>query len=253
VTSLSEALVVGAAIGIIPLIIGFVPSFLVGGRWRGWPSFSAGTGLGFLSLFFTDLIDDSGGLGESLGFAFTPTQITLAALFFIGFAILIAAGREKSDLGSGPVLIAYLVAVGIGLHAMGEGMIIGNNLAGEAVVEDLSTLVQGLGFALHKFLEGFTIALFIIPKGRLRSAAICTILAGVPLILGIPLGFFTYPTILANFLFAAGAGAVLFMIVRIAGSFNYAKQIGSFVSGFLLGFVLVYLGSLVHFVEIAGG
>jgi zinc transporter ZupT len=208
--------------------------------------------LGFLSLFFTDLLDDSGGLGESLGLALTPTQLTLAALFFLGFAILTVVARRHGDLAGGTVLLAYLVAAGIGVHAMGEGMIIGNNLAGEVAIEDLSTLAQGFSFALHKFLEGFTIAVFLTAKSRAKVAGICTILAGVPIIFGIPLGFFTYPAILANFLFAAGAGAVLFIVVRIARSIEYEKHLWGFILAFLVGFMLVYIGSLVHFAEMVG-
>jgi zinc transporter ZupT len=251
-TSFLEAMLVGGAIGIVPLLLGFVPSFLIGDRWRGWPSFSAGMALGFLSLFFTDLLDDSGGLGESLGLAFTPTQITLVALFFLGFAVLTVAARRHGGLAGGTVLLAYLVAVGIGIHAMGEGMIIGNNLAGQVEIEDLSTLTQGLSFAMHKFLEGFTIAVFFTRKDAAKASGICLVLAGVPMILGVPLGFFTYPAILANFLFAAGAGAVLFVIVKVARSVDYEKHLWEFISAFLVGFILVYVGTLIHFAEAAG-
>jgi len=208
--------------------------------------------LGFLSLFFTDLLDDSGGLGESLGFALTPTQLALAALFFLGFAALAVAARRYGGVASGTLLPVYLVAVGIGIHAMGEGMIIGNNLAGQVAIEDLSTLTQGLSFAMHKFLEGFTIAVFLTRRGAAKAAGISLLLAGVPMILGIPLGFFTYPAILANFLFAAGAGAVLFIIVMVARSVDYEKNLWEFISAFLVGFILVYVGTLIHFAEAAG-
>jgi zinc transporter ZupT len=173
-------------------------------------------------------------------------------LFFLGFGILTVVARRVDDLAGGTVLLAYLVAAGIGVHALGEGMIVGNNLAGGVAIEDLSTLAQGFSFALHKFLEGFTIAVFLTPKSRAKVAGICTILAGAPIILGILLGFFTYPAILANVLFAAGAGAVMFIMLRIARSTEYEKHLWQFILAFLVGFMLVYIGSLVHFAEIAG-
>lgn len=71
-----------------------------------------------------------------------------------------------------------------------------------------------------------------------------------PLIAGIPFGFFTYPAIFANLLFAAGAGAVLFIMVKIAANVEYERNTRNLILGFVVGFLLVYLGSLIHFAEI---
>ena len=63
----------------------------------------------------------------------------------------------------------------------------------------------------------------------------------------------TYPAILANFLFAGRAGAAVFIIVKAARSVEYEKSLRLFLLGFVVGFVLVYLGTLIHFTEIATG
>jgi hypothetical protein len=73
------------------------------------------------------------------------------------------------------------------------------------------------------------------------------LLAGVPLLVGIPLGIFAYPAILANYLFAAGAGAAVFVILRIANLIERNKPGFMAVLGFLVGFLLVYIATLVHF------
>jgi zinc transporter ZupT len=201
--------------------------------------------LGFMMVFFNDLVDDSGGLGESLGLTLGPTQISLAGLFVLGFAVFFMMPSMKRRAVS--AWVAYLVAAAIGLHAMGEGIVIGSNFVGQLEIEELSTVFQGLSFALHKFLEGFTLSIFFPPKIGARTILISTTLAGVPLLIGIPLGILAYPAILANFLFAAGAGAAVFVIVKIALMIGENKPDMSTVLGFLLGFVLVYVAALVHF------
>ncbi len=248
--SLLEVLAVGIVVGVLPLLLGFVPSYLMS-EWKPqWSSFSAGLALGFLSLFLTDLIADSGGLGISAGLNFTLTQFGLAASFFLGFTLLFLFSTTADAGSSGsatPILIAYIVALGIGLHALGEGMIIGNNLAGQISIEDISTVLQGFSFVMHKFLEGFTVAVFFGPRPRIKSVMLCALFAGLPFLLGIPLGAFTYPAILANFFFAGGAGAVVYMMTQVPRFFQERRYRYRRVLGFLLGFVIVYFASLIHF------
>jgi zinc transporter ZupT len=254
-SSLLDVLGVGVAVGISPLLLGFVPSFFMKGKEASWGPFSAGLALGFLMLFFTDLIDDSGGLGVSSGLNVTMTQVALTSLFFLGFALFfLASNASRTSISDpvGSVAVAYLVALGIGLHAMGEGMIIGNNLAGQVAIEDFSTIIQGLSFAIHKFLEGFTIAVFFGQRPRVITATVCTLLAGLPFLVGMPLGFFTYPAILGNFLFAGGAGAAVYVITQLLGFFQVRNDRYRIVLGFLGGFVLVYFASLIHFTQFSG-
>lgn len=102
-TSLAEAFIVGGAIGVFPLLLGFVPSFLMSKHRQSWYATSAGTALGFLCLFFTDLIEDSAELGVSLGLALRPSQLALAALFILGFAVLLAVSRIQAVSRGGAV------------------------------------------------------------------------------------------------------------------------------------------------------
>ena len=240
---LAEILLVGVAIGVVPLAIGFLPKIVFGSR-QPWNKFATGVALGFMVVFFNDLIDDSGGLGESLGLSFSPTQVALAALFVLGFGVFtMLSVRRPRSLHS----IVYLIAAAIGLHAFGEGIIIGSNFVGQLEIEALSTIFQGLSFALHKFLEGFKISIFFAPKFKSKMLLYSVMLAGFPLLLGIPLGIIAYPAIVANLLFAAGAGAAVFIIMRIAFMIGESKPNMTTVVGFLIGFVIVYLAALIHF------
>jgi zinc transporter ZupT len=213
--------------------------------------------LGFLFIFFTDLLDDSGSLGVSSGLKITLDQVILATLFILGFGLLMmysgkGFGAKTDSLTHSPFMLAYLIALGVGLHAFGEGMIMGNSLASQVPIEEMSSIFQGFSFSIHKFLEGFTVAVFFGPKPRLRTAGICTVLASLPYLAGIPLGLVTFPAILANYFFALGAGAVIFMIVQIAARFRRDSINYAAILGFVVGFLLVHLGTLIHFTEFGG-
>lgn len=250
--TLSDMLGLGAVLGIIPLVLGYVPAFLVNRRNRMWVQFSAGAALGFLSLFFTELIDDSGFLGMSTGLPITKDQVLLSSLFVLGFVCFMllsernhGAKSARSLLGTG--YLAYLVAAGVGLHSLGEGMIVGNSLASQVPIFDWSSIFQGVSFSLHKFLEGFTLAVFFELQPRLKTALICTGLASLPLLIGIPFGVSTYPAVFAGLFFAAGAGAVIFMILQLAPLLKTSGVGYATLFGFIVGFALVYVGSLIHY------
>jgi len=242
---------IGVAIGIAPLILGFVPAKIADHARPSWTRFSGGVAVGFLTLFFTDLIDDSGGLGESLGLSIQPSQIGLIVVFILGFAILtlLYRGLDQETSTVQTMLTSWMVATAIGLHSMGEGIVIGYNFAGQVSVEEFSTLMQGLSFALHKFLEGFTVAFFFPGKPGLKGASVAVLLAGLPLLAGIPIGIAAYPAILSAFLFAAGAGGAVFILIQIVSAGDIRKGHVSTIIGFAVGFLLVYVAGLIHFTE----
>lgn len=250
-SSIVEVLLIGVAIGIAPLILGFIPAKIADHARPSWRSFSGGVALGFLTLFFTDLIEDSGGLGESLGLGIRPPQIGLILVFILGFAILTLLYR-RIDQETSPMetmVASWLVAAAVGLHSMGEGVVIGYDFAGQVSVEEFSTLMQGLSFAIHKFLEGFTIAFFFPRKIDLKGAGAAALLAGLPLLAGMPVGLAAYPAILSNFLFAAGAGGAVFILIQIVSTGDIGKGRISTIIGFAVGFLLVYFAGLIHFTE----
>ena len=233
------------------MILGFIPAFLMSGRKQSWVQFSAGAALGFLSLFFTELIDDSGFLGVSSGLPVTEDQIILVSLFASGFVFFMLLSQRNSIAKStrsrfGAAFLAYLIAGGIGLHSFGEGMIVGNSLASQIQIWELSSIFQGVSFSIHKFLEGFTIAVFFESQPRIKTALICTVLASLPLLIGIPFGMSTYPAIFANYFFAAGSGAVIFMMLQLAPLLK-GRDIRYALFGFIIGFLVVYVGTLIHY------
>jgi ZIP family zinc transporter len=123
------------------------------------------------------------------------------------------AARRRGAVGG---TLALLVAVGIGLHNLGEGVAIGSAYSVGALALGAFLVV---GFALHNTTEGLAI---VAPIAHLRPTrgrlAVLGLIAGVPAVLGAWIGAAAFNTSLAAFLFGFGAGAIVQVIVQLAPS-----------------------------------
>jgi hypothetical protein len=145
-----------------------------------------------------------------------------AALVLIGgvvaFLALTGAGEwlESRRRGAAGAHLAMLVAVGIGLHNLGEGVAIGSAYAAGALALGAFLVV---GFALHNTTEGLAI---VAPVARsqpsLGRLAVLGLIAGAPAVLGAWIGAAAFNASLAAFLFGFGAGAIVQVIVQLAPS-----------------------------------
>jgi ZIP family zinc transporter len=117
-----------------------------------------------------------------------------------------AAGlRGMSDAGH----LAFLIAVGIGLHNFAEGLAIGQSAASDEI--SLAALLV-IGFAVHNATEGFGIVL-----------ALLGVIGGGPTFLGTVIGqSFVNETVNMMFL-ALAAGSILYVIVQLL---NVALKLG---------------------------
>lgn len=157
--------------------------------------------------------------------------------------------REGSRGGLvGGLALATLVAVGIGLHNLGEGLAIGTSFAlGELALG--SFLI--VGFMVHNVTEGLGIAAPL-AEGRASPGAgrltALTLVAGAPAILGAWLGGFVTSDLLAVLFFALAAGAA-FEVVLEVGRYVARKAPGGITSphvlgGFLAGIAVMYATGL---------
>jgi zinc transporter ZupT len=140
----------------------------------------------------------------------TPLVVFVALLTL---ALLLAIGRRDGSAPRSPLAIAYLIALGIGLHNLGEGLAIGSAYSlGEAALG--SFLV--LGFTLHNITEGVGI---VAPVARQRPAlwhfALLALLAGGPAVLGVWIGGFVFQPVAATIFLAVGVGAILQVIWEV--------------------------------------
>jgi zinc transporter ZupT len=179
-----------------------------------WVQFFLAFTVGLLAFLGVDALAEAVELSGSVASAFQG--IGLVTLGLVGTPLLIeAVGRlRKSSAGSGALRTAVLIALGIGLHNLGEGLAIGSSYAvGEIALG--TTLV--LGFLLHNATEGLGI---VAPLAKERPGLLQLVglgaLAGVPTVLGAWIGGFTYSPTGAVLFLAIGAGAVAQVIWTLA-------------------------------------
>ncbi len=150
-----------------------------------------------------------------------------AALVLIGAAVAFLAltgvsswldqrRRAARAAGASGGHLALLVAVGIGLHNLGEGVAIGSAYSTGALALGAFLVV---GFALHNTTEGLAI---VAPIAHLRPTlgrlALLGLIAGAPAVLGAWIGAAAFNSSLAAFLFGFGAGAIVQVIVQLTPS-----------------------------------
>jgi zinc transporter, ZIP family len=137
--------------------------------------------------------------------------------------------------------LALLVAVGIGLHNLGEGLLIGTAYTTGALA--LGTFLV-VGFALHNATEGLAIVAPIAHErpSRRRLAAL-GLLAGAPAALGAWIGAAAPTPGVGAFLFGVGAGAIVQVIAQLvpsirdgAGRTLHPAAVGGVLGGMALMF-----------------
>ena len=124
--------------------------------------------------------------------------------------------QRARDAGASGSTLALLVAAGIGLHNLGEGVAIGSAYSVGALALGAFLVV---GFALHNTTEGLAIVAPIAhehPSG-LRLVGL-GLLAGAPAVVGAWIGAAAFNSSMAAFLFGFGAGAIVQVIVQLAPS-----------------------------------
>ena len=156
-----------------------------------------------------------------------------------------ARGERAQGQAASGLYLALLVAIGIGLHNLGEGLAIGAAYAAGALA--LGALLV-IGFAVHNTTEGLAV---VAPVARNRPSIPRLIglglIAGAPAILGAWIGASAFNGSVVAFLLGVGAGAIAQVIVQLApfirdeaGRHLYPKS----VAGLVAGIGVLYLTSL---------
>ena len=115
-----------------------------------------------------------------------------------------------------------MVAIGIGLHNLGEGLAIGSAYASGALALGAFLVV---GFAIHNTTEGLAI---VAPLGGARPGfgrlAGLGLIAGAPAIVGAWIGAAAYNPSLAALLFGVGVGAIAQVVVQLVPSIRDERR-----------------------------
>jgi hypothetical protein len=241
--------IVGLLVGIVPIALGllWLPSLRrASARWlAAFMALTAGL-LSFLAIeALGEALELQGALPGPLG---GPGLVLLG---LSGSYLAMTAVSHRFSRGGatvGGVALAFLVAIGIGLHNLGEGLAIGSSFA-------LGQLALGsfliVGFMIHNVTEGLGIAAPVAEGGQAARAATLAALvaiAGAPAIAGAWLGGFVTSDVLGALFFAAAAGAALQVVFEV-GRYVARTAPGGLSSpfvlgGFLAGVVVMYATGL---------
>ena len=207
----------GIYVGVIPIALGMLWLPWVRSIPRTWLRVVMAITIGLLAFLAIDAALEGIELAAEGSQAFGGP-----ALVFVGALVsyLLLAGvsswlKTRQARASGGSL-AMLIAIGIGLHNLGEGVAIGSAYTAGALALGAFLVI---GFALHNTTEGLAIVAPIAHErmtvGRL---ALLGLVAGAPAVLGAWIGAAAFNRSIAAFLFGFGAGAIVQVIVQLAPS-----------------------------------
>ena len=201
----------GIYVGVIPVVLGMLWYPFMRRVDRKWMDAILALTVGLLIFLFVDTLLEALEVAAELPGVFQGIPVVVfGTLFSLG--LLLAVGRRRD--GAAPLHIATMIALGIGLHNLGEGLAIGAAFATGAAALG-SFLV--IGFTLHNITEGVGIAAPLLggETPRIRTFFLLALLAGAPAILGTWIGGFAFSPFLATLFLSLGAGAILQVIWEV--------------------------------------
>ena len=246
---------IGLYVGVIPVALGLL--------WFPLASRIGPTGLdvllaltlGLLAFLLIDTIEEGFEAVASLPSSFQGTALFVAAavgswlaLDLVGARLKARRARSAATAASPGAVVALMVAVGIGLHNLGEGLAIG---AAFALGEAAHGTVLIIGFTLHNTTEGLAI---IAPIARERPSLLTLVrlgaIGGIPTIAGAWLGGLVYSPVVAVVCLGLGAGAIGQVIHQIARQMAGAGTVLArfatvpLAAGLFAGFFIMYATGL---------
>jgi len=250
-------LVAGVAATFVPLYIGlFLPLAISGNSVRRLRILLA-ISAGIIFWFFLDVMNDAVLLDVNQGFGGGLRHAILAISFAVGLLLLFGLERASSTAhrtrvarGYGATEISYMVAVlvalGIGFHALGEGIEIGSLVPTAAnMVDAIGGLSAGIAYVLHKFLEGLVIgAVAAFAKLRTPRIFILGLVSGVPTVMGVGLALLT--PINSTYFFALGGAAAVYIEYKLIPNSIDKDNPTVYIIATLIGFYSMYLAGLFH-------
>ena len=237
----------GIYAGVIPVFIGLLWLPFMRAVERRWIDFFLSLTIGLLVFLGVDALVEAIETAALVPSAYQGTGLVLLGLAGTPLAIAALghwrAGRRESR---SPLYVAGLIALGIGLHNLGEGLAIGTSYATGEIA--LGTFLV-IGFLLHNTTEGLGIvAPLANERPSLGTLVLLGALAGVPTVLGAWLGAFTYSPVWTTLFFAIGAGAIVQVVYEIWRLFA-RRSAGGLASplntaGLLAGMAIMYATGL---------
>jgi zinc transporter ZupT len=160
--------------------------------------------------------------------------------FFLGFVgpILLHKKWVTSSSSLSPGRMSLMIAIGIGLHNLSEGLAIG-----QSAVQGMTDVTFGLvvGFALHNATEGFGIISPLIREGKTLSwkqMGLLTLIGGGPTFIGTLIGGFWISQQFSIFVLSMAGGSLLYVIFELFSQVKREKALSIIMSALVFGFAI---------------
>ena len=204
----------GTYVGIVPVILGMALLPAMRRFKPGWLRALMAFTVGLLAFLAVDATLEGLDLAAGSAGAFGGAELLFLGAG-ISYLLLVALDRylgTRSGAAAGGRL-ALMIAIGIGLHNLGEGLAIGSAYAiGELALGAFLVV----GFAIHNTTEGFAI---VAPLARERPSLLRLLclgaIAGAPAIVGALIGATVSNDEVSVFLLGVGVGAIAQVIGQI--------------------------------------
>ena len=211
--SLGALLLVGLLLGIVPVVIGLLGYPAIRRLGSAGMTFILALTIGLLLFLLVDTVSEGLEKGAEALDRLRGTTVVFVAMTLTAL-LLLALGRRGGKAPDG-LRLAFFIALGIGIHNLGEGLAVGAALAAGAAA--LATFLV-VGFVVHNVTEGVGISAPLAtgePPPLLAFAGLAT-LAGAPAIVGVLIGTQAVNPYWAAVCFGIGAGAILQVVIEVA-------------------------------------
>jgi len=247
---------IGTYVGIIPVMIGLLWLPFIKRLKKNKYHFFLALTAGLLLFLGIDSVEEAlevykENLSESFNGVLLVATVIVATFLGLYYVAEKLIKRAESSGIAKPVVIALMIAIGIGLHNFGEGLAIGAAVGIGSIAFSTFLIV---GFALHNTTEGIAIAApmsrgkSMIGKALIGKLAGLGMIAGAPAIFGAWIGGFVYSPFATVVFLSIGAGAIFQVIITVLrwireeGDKNLSSA--AVASGIAVGMLIMYLTSI---------
>ena len=241
---------IGFLIGVVPIMIGLLWYPFIKKLGKNSFNFFLAFTMGLLIFLGIDAVLEASEISQNHLSSIFNGELLIVTVVILSFLSLYGVGQKlikTNNLSSlsKSLAISLMIAIGIGLHNLGEGLAVGAAIAlGEVA---LSTFLI-IGFAIHNTTEGLAIAAPLTSsKVKIAKMIGLGLIAGSPAIFGCWIGGFSFSPFFTLVFLAIGAGAIFQVVISI---FQYMKQKSDLLSntslfaGISAGLIIMYLTSV---------
>jgi zinc transporter ZupT len=243
--ALLPLLLVGLLLGLAPVAAGMLAFPAIRDAPPAVTSFVLALTIGLLAYLFVDTLSE--GIEVAEGVIYRMRAETLVWVSMVATTrVLLGVGRLGGRAPEGAAL-AFFVALGIGLHNFGEGLVVGAAISPGAAALAVFLVV---GFIIHNVSEGFAIAApMVSTRPPLWIFVALAALAGLPALPGVALGAMAVSAYWTALCFGIGAGAIAQVIIEVSAYLvrrmeGRSPVTAANVAGAVLGLAIMYSTAL---------